>query len=353
MLEQYLRFMKFLPPTDWKVFCYIYNCFLKVSKNNLEEMYMKKIHIDTRHGTIETGITYPTFFKATKNLEQFKIIEIDQSIKQYNQYILIHPDKINISFDLDVDKIGELFSNIQTSIKLFGGNTDQFIYDSKTSQMLKELKLKIAPMNIYLKWFIKNKISNKAIKNFNIGIFCCNPMISEFKKSFQYSQFLKRKVKTRNKKMFKKDSENLSNELILAIVNNENIGVRLTDDEMELLKEYLSNGKVYWNKKTYILLLEFENLEGLDCKNKKEISNKECMECYENKKSEYSDRIECQFVNIKWKKILDELQDKDFLSENEKQIIYYCHKINILIRDKDESILNEKLLQKKRGKYNG
>lgn len=354
MLDDYLEFMKNLPASAWKVFCYYYDNAKKISGNDDRKKFKIFFHIDVENALITVGTTRPTFFKSIKLLEELNFLTIDRTLKKHNKYKINRVEEIKIPFNeiSNEDEIYKTYENIENSMRLFGMTSFRKFTKKGVSQ-LKELKINV-PLKNYLQWFIKTKVKSKKIIDFNMGIFSCNPMLDEYKKSFHFKKYQERGKLRHRKATTEFESNELKYELVVDITNKLNEKQKVSASEMGLIKESIIAGEIFLDNKKYSVLLEFENMDKLKCSTGI-VNNKECSKCFmENHLGKKQNKIDCQLLNIDWEGMYIEIgQKKNKINENDKQIINYGLKINLLDRKDNSYIINKILLEKMKNKYRG
>lgn len=353
MLIDYTPYIQYFTKNTWKTFSYLFGYVYRLCKNQEDKIYDTFFYIDTKSATQEIGNSIPGFFKAVSDLESLNMIERKklETSKNITKYRIkdIAEMKINldqINSDIDLEK---KFNIIEREIRKTKIKTNIKI-DQKTTQQLKDLIDDISgDLKNYLNWFISKKVSTKKIDNFNIGIFSTKGMIEEYKNSWSYKK--KERAKTLTKQSITKEKM-LDDEMLMIALNTARTGRKLNIYEAEVFSNAIREGKIYKTNSEYKLLIEFEEIENLECKNKGSLSQEECLGCWKRKrKAVYLNRVDCQILNIKWLEMLKKLKLKKLkkdLKFNDKKIIRYMREINIL----DNNKLNEKFIEEIREKYN-
>ena len=352
MLLDYIPFLEYFSNATWKTFSYIYFYSWNLSKKDESKMYDSWFYIDANAAIQIIGISVPGFSKAIKTLNDYNLIDKKryEKNKNFTKYKINHFS--NVKFPMDEinnnTSLDEKFLLIEKELRFTKADINIKI-DLKTTQQLKELLEEISDLKNYIKWFIKKKINPGRITNFNIGIFTTPSIIKEYKESWNYKKI--QKVKTMARHSSEKNKL-LDDEMLMMALDSLKTGRNLSFYESEVLRESISSGVVYTINKKYILLNEFLELEDFSCKIQKDVSNKNCIECWNRKRSpKYLNRIDCQILSMNWKEILIKLKskkDKKDFNYIDNLFIKYIREINILNKNK----LNEEFIKSIKEKYN-
>lgn len=352
MLVDYTIYVQYFSKNTWKTFSYLFGYVYRLCKNEEDKIYDTFFYIDMKSAVQEIGNSIPSFVRAISDLENFNMLEKKrlESSKNITKYRIKNINEIKINLDQINSDIAleKKFFIIEKEIEKTKININIKI-EQKTIQQLKDLLEEIeGDLKNYLMWFIEKKINTKKIDNFNIGIFSAEPMIKEYKNSWSYKK--KKRIKHLTKQSITKEKM-LDEEMLMIALNTFKTRRKLNIYESDILQKAIKEGRVYKFNSNFHLLIEFEEIENLECRNKKIVTQKECLECWKRKrKNVYLNRVDCQVVNMRWAEILKKLKLKKQqkkLKFKDKKIIKYIREINIL---KDNKI-NENFIEQIKEKY--